>query len=271
MIAGEEKRTRKSLPAVFLDLIRYLQCPIKDFKRILILTGPEKWNHHWLFFSFLFQEQKRQKINKKVFLYMVRPKHLLATKKHLQYCIFGILLFFCIESKKIISNVVLGQIKTSTFSQFFFFLLIWRLYYSPILHVVMGRIQENQLTNSITHVTVFFVLGVSLSFTYVVNGFERGLEAHFSTLIIDHSSIPLGHQNQVLLKIYGKVKLFHSFLPKVVTMFSKWNRKQASLVSKSFSEKQFCQKRQQRHNVCGEKGPFSPLLGVLKAEIRSFK
>ena len=55
-------------PAVFSDLIRYLQCPIKDFKRILIQTGPEKWNHHWLFFSFLFQDivvRKRPKIDKR--------------------------------------------------------------------------------------------------------------------------------------------------------------------------------------------------------------
>ena len=57
---------------------------------------------------------------------------------------------------------------------------------------------QNQLTNSTTHnsVTVFFVLGKSFSFTQVTNGFEHGLEAHFSTFIIDYCSRPPSHQNQ---------------------------------------------------------------------------
>ena len=33
-------------------------------------------------------------------------------------------------------------------------------------------------------------------FHIVANGFERGLEAHFSILIIDHRSRPLGHWDQ---------------------------------------------------------------------------
>ena len=59
----------------------------------------------------------------------------------------------------------------------------------------MGRI------SSIAHnsVTVFFVLGESLSFTYVANELERRLEVHFSTLIIDHCSRPLGHQDQAYI------------------------------------------------------------------------
>ena len=61
-----------------------------------------------------------------------------------------------------------------------------------------------QLTNSIIHnsVTVFFVLGNSLYFTKVANGFEHGLEAGFSTLVIDHRSRPLGNEDQASLCTY---------------------------------------------------------------------
>ena len=49
---------------------------------------------------------------------------------------------------------------------------------------------------------MFFVLGESLSFTWVTNGFECGLEAHFSTFIIDHRYRLLGHQDQALVECY---------------------------------------------------------------------
>ena len=52
------------------------------------------------------------------------------------------------------------------------------------------------------------MFGESLSFTLVATRFKCRLEAHFSTLIIDHCSRPLGHRDQAKTQRFVKVFIF---------------------------------------------------------------